>query len=289
MKKILSLLLVGLMGCNAPEVAPEVLSFSAIPDQNSTQLKAKFDRLAHHLGAELGVDVRYVPATDYTASVEMFKSGDVQLAWFGGLTGVQARKAVAGARAIAQGVEDPNYKSYFIANSATGITKSDAFPEGIKSLRFTFGSQASTSGRLMPEHFIRENTGQGPMEWFEQTPGFSGAHDKTAQMVASGAVDAGVLSYKTYDKMVADGRIDAEQATIIWETPPYADYNFTAHPDLETKFGDGFTDKLAATLIAIKDPELLDAFPRSGIIAAKNSDFDSIVEVAQSLGMLGDK
>ena len=127
------------------------------------------------------------------------------------------------------------------------------------------------------------------MEWFEQTPGFSGAHDKTAQLVASGAVDAGVLSYKTYDKMVADGRIDAAQAPIIWETPPYADYNFTAHPDLETKFGDGFTDKLAATLIAIKDPELLGAFPRSGIIAAKNSDFDSIVEVAQSLGMLGDK
>lgn len=289
MNKLFSLLLVGLMGCSAPEVAPEVLSFSAIPDQNSTQLKAKFDRLAQHLGAELGVDVRYVPATDYTASVEMFKSGDVQLAWFGGLTGVQARKAVAGARAIAQGVEDPNYKSYFIANSATGLTKSDAFPEGIKSLRFTFGAQASTSGRLMPEHFIRENTGQGPMEWFEQTPGFSGAHDKTAQLVASGAVDAGVLSYKTYDKMVADGRIDAAQAPIIWETPPYADYNFTAHPDLETKFGDGFTDKLAATLIAIKDPELLGAFPRSGIIAAKNSDFDSIVEVAQSLGMLGDK
>ena len=120
MNKLFSLLLVGLMGCSAPEVAPEVLSFSAIPDQNSTQLKATFDRLAQHLGAELGVDVRYVPATDYTASGEMFKSGDGQLAWFGGLTGVQARKAVAGARAIAQGVEDPNYKSYFIANSATG-------------------------------------------------------------------------------------------------------------------------------------------------------------------------
>ena len=216
---------------------------------------------------KLGVDVRYVPATDYTASVEMFKSGDVHrvVRWPHRRAG---QKAVAGARAIAQGVEDPNYKSYFIANSATGLTKSDAFPEGIKSLRFTFGSQAST-GRLMPEHFIRENTDKDSSMDVRDT--FSGAHDKTARLVASGAVDAGVLSYKTYDKMVADGRIDAAQAPIIWETPPYADYNFTAHPDLETKFGDGFTDKLAATLIAIKDPELLGAFPLLRIIAAKNS------------------
>ena len=91
----------------------KVLRFSAIPDQNTTELKEKFSALANHLSEHLGVQVAYVSATDYKASVEMFKNGDIHLAWFGGLTGVQARQAVPGARAIAQGEEDPHYVSYF--------------------------------------------------------------------------------------------------------------------------------------------------------------------------------
>ena len=78
----------------------KVLKFSAIPNQNATELKAKFDPMAAHLADELGVPVEFVPSADYKASVEMFKNGQIQLAWFGGVTGVQAHHAVAGARAI---------------------------------------------------------------------------------------------------------------------------------------------------------------------------------------------
>ena len=46
------------------------------------------------LSAKLGVPVEYVPSRDYQASVDMFKNGDVHLAWFGGLTGVQAGSTV---------------------------------------------------------------------------------------------------------------------------------------------------------------------------------------------------
>src|SRR4051794_34038978 len=56
------------------------LRFSAIPDQNSTELKEKFEAMAKHLAQKLGVPVECVPATDYKASVEMFKNGDIQLA-----------------------------------------------------------------------------------------------------------------------------------------------------------------------------------------------------------------
>ncbi|WP_313901737.1 hypothetical protein [Methylobacterium sp. J-088] len=35
----------------------------------------------------------------------------MQRAWFGGFTGVQARKAVPGAQAIAQGAEDAAFKT----------------------------------------------------------------------------------------------------------------------------------------------------------------------------------
>jgi phosphate/phosphite/phosphonate ABC transporter binding protein len=159
----------------APAPAPAekpVLRFSAIPDQDKTELKEKFDAWAEHLTAALDVPVEYVPASDYKASVEMFRNGDIQLAWFGGLTGVQARHAVDGARAIAQGKADPQYLSYFIAHKDTGLTESDEFPTDLAMRTFTFGSESSTSGRLMPEFFIRQNTGKSPKSSSAACPAF---------------------------------------------------------------------------------------------------------------------
>ena len=75
------------------DTAKATLYFSAIPDQGGTELTEKFGKVADYLSAELGVPVRYRPASDYGASVEMFKNGDIHLAWFGGLTGCQARAA----------------------------------------------------------------------------------------------------------------------------------------------------------------------------------------------------
>jgi phosphonate transport system substrate-binding protein len=147
-----------------------VLAFTAVPDQNTTELQEKFQPLAAFLSRRLGVPVEYVPVRDYQASVELFKNADVMLAWFGGLTGVQARQAVPGARAIAQGETDPRYFSYFIAHADTGLQRSDEFPRGIAGLSFTFGSRSSTSGRLMPEYFIRRSTGLSPEEFFGRTP-----------------------------------------------------------------------------------------------------------------------
>ncbi|MEM7163875.1 MAG: putative selenate ABC transporter substrate-binding protein [Planctomycetota bacterium] len=273
------------IGCTS-STDSKTLRFTAIPDQNTTELKEKFGPVADYLEKTLGVTVEYVPATDYQASVDMFKNGDVHLAWFGGLTGVQARHAVSGARAIAQGVEDPQYKSYFIAHKDSGIEPGTSFPAGIAKCSFTFGSESSTSGRLMPEYFIRNNTGKAPAEFFANQPGFSGNHDKTVELVESGQYQAGAVSYTTYDKRVAAGKTDPNVCRIVWQTPFYADYNFTAHPELETMFGAGFIDKLQKALIDMKEPALLQAFPRSGIIAAKNEDFAGIVEVAKNLGFL---
>lgn len=269
----------------APEETP-TLRFTAIPDQNTTELQEKFQPFAEYLSAELGVPVEYVPARDYQASVEMFKNGDVGLAWFGGLTGVQARNAVPGARAIAQGAADPEYYSYFIAHEDTGLERSEEFPEDIAQYSFTFGSESSTSGRLMPEYFIRQNTGQGPMEFFEETPGFSGSHDKTAELVESGQYQVGAINYKVYDRRVEEGETDPEVAKIIWKTPFYADYNWTAHPLLNDKFGEGFVDRLQEALVSIDDPQLLAALPRERLIPASNEEFEGIRRVAEELDML---
>ncbi len=281
---LLAVLLLGACSENQPDRSE--LLYTAIPDQNSTELIEKFAPLTTYLSGTLGVTVRYVPARDYQASVEMFRNGDVHLAWFGGLTGVQARAAVPGARAVAQGLADPQYFSYFIAHRDAGLAPDVDFPMGIGDLSFTFGSQSSTSGRLMPEYFIREHSGQSPAEFFGGPNHYSGSHDKTLELVESGRFQAGVVNYKVYDQRVAEGKIDPDLVRVIWKTPIYADYNWTAHPVLDERFGEGFMLKIQQALVAIEDPSLLSALPRKGLIPARNEEFDGIRDVAIQLDML---
>lgn len=263
------------------------LVITAISDEKSSNQKAKFAALQAYLQDELGITTEFSLSASYGDSVTRFKNGEVHLVWYGGLTGVQARKAVPGARAIAQGDVDPHYKSYFIANENTGLARSSDFPsDKIKDLTFAFGSPSSTSGRLMPAYFITENTGKSPEDFFSKPVQFTGAHDATAKAVESGSVQVGAINYKTYDSMVKEGKLDPTKASIIWTTPDYVDYNLTAHPALEEMFGEGFIDKLQKVLVDCKDPKVLAAFDRDALIPARNEDFTSIEEVAKKLGLM---
>lgn len=268
--------------------APKTLRFSAIPNQNSTELKAKFDPMAAHLSTELGVPVEFVPSSDYKASVDMFKNGQIQLAWFGGVTGVQARAAVPGAQAIVQGREDTAFQSFFIASKDSGLELSDTFPAALGKLKFAFGAETSTSGRVMPAWFIKQQTGASAEAFFTEKPIFTGSHDKTCELVEAGQVQAGVVDYTVYNKRVAAGTTNPDACRVIWKTPTFPDYNFTAHPALESDFGPGFTKKLQATLIAMttKNPDLLKAFPREALIEATNAEYTPVEEVCRELGLV---
>src|SRR6266700_3706509 len=125
-----------------------VFVFTAIPDQDETRLVERFTRVAEYLQSKLGVPVKYLPVKSYPAAVTAFTNNQVQFAWFGGLTGVQARLAVPGSQAIAQGAEDVAFKSYIIAHASTGLKLAKDCPKDIQGKTFTFGARASTSGRL---------------------------------------------------------------------------------------------------------------------------------------------
>jgi len=278
-----------LTGGSGPDAAASqaTIKYTAIPDTNATELIEKYRLVSDYLSKELGVPFEYVPTVDYGAAYELFKSGDAMLAWFGGLTGVQAVAAVPGARMIAQGKVDPAFKSYFIVNGDVPLQASESFPLGLKGLTFTFGANQSTSGRLMPEYYIREHTQMSPEEFFGMPNAFSNAHDATAKLVEAGTFQAGALNYQTYDGMVAKGTLDPNKCRVVWTTPPYPDYNWTAHPALDGKYGAGFIDRLQQALVSVTDPILLEALQRKdGLIKAKNEDFESIRKLAVELEFL---
>ncbi len=265
--------------------AQDTLYFSAIPDEDETKLAERFNKVAGYLSDKLGVPVEFVPVKSYPAAVTAFRNDQVQLAWFGGLSGVQARLAVPDARAIAQGAEDRAFVTYFIANTETGLSESDSFPEAAKGMTFTFGAKTSTSGRLMPDFYIRKETGVAPDEFFSRV-GFSGDHSQTLRLVASGAWQMGALNFAVYDDAVASGAPEVETAKIVWKTPSYPDYNWTIRGDADARWGEGFGDKVQAALLGMTDPDLLAAFPRSAFIPATNADYAPIEDVARALDLL---
>ena len=256
-----------------------VLRFSAIPDIDTTGQTERYQPVADYLSKELGIKVEFVASPTYGASVQKFKGGDIQLGWFGGVTGVQARQAVEGAQAIVAGAADLEFKSYFIAHSSTGLTRSESFPTAIKNLKFTYGSQNSTSGCIMPTHFIMEASGKNPKDFFTHDFGFSGSHDKTAELVNNGTFQAGALNFKTYEQGIANGKLDKDKCVIIWETPTYADYNMTAHPILNEQFGNGFIAKLQKALIECDDKAALAALQREKLVEVNNKTFEGIASV----------
>lgn len=196
-----ALLAVAFGGMLAASVAhaQQALVFTAIPDEDETRLVERFTQYAKYFEGKLGVPVKYLPVKSYPAAVTAFTNNQVQFAWFGGLTGVQARLAVPGSQAPAQGAEDLEFKSYIIAHSSTGITRSKDFPRGVEGKTFTFGARASTSGRLFPEHFIRQALGKDPEKVFSRV-GYSGDHSRTIQLVQSGAYQVGVLNHLVWDR-----------------------------------------------------------------------------------------
>jgi phosphonate transport system substrate-binding protein len=266
-------------------VAAETFVFTAIPDQDEARLMERFGKVATYLSKELGVETKYVPVKSYAAAVTAFRNDQVQLAWFGGLSGVRARLLVDGSEAIAQGVEDPNFQTYFIAHASTGLQPSEDFPKEIAGKTFTFGSKGSTSGRLMPEYHIRQHFGKTPDEVFSKV-GFSGNHSKTVALVQSGAYQVGATNFKVWKRELAEGKIDPNKLSVIWKTPGYPDYQWTIRGDVDQRWGAGFKEKVRQALLNMDDPDLLASFPRKGFIPATNADFQPILDTARELKLV---
>lgn len=283
----LAVLVLVLTGCGASAGdEPEPLVIGGIPDQDVAVLEERFGGLADYLSAELGIPVRYQPSVDYAAVVTAFANGDVQLGWFGGLTGVQARLETPGARAVAQRPIDTEFRSVFIVRAGDPAQRIEDLAEH----RFTFGSESSTSGHLMPRYFLTE-AGIDPETDFDGRPGYSGSHDKTWKLVEAGSFQAGALNESVWDRAVREGQVDTTVVRELARTPPYFDYHWVTHPEIDETYGAGTSDRLVRALLRMDQAgseaqRILELFEDDEFIRTENGNYDRIEQVARSLGLI---
>lgn len=259
---------------------------AGIPDQDISLLEARFDTMAAYLSEETGLDVQYIPAIDYASVVTAFKQGDVQLAWYGGLTGVQARLAVPDAQAIAQRPRDAKFHSVFVAAPGSGIGSL----ADLAGRSFTFGSESSTSGHLMPRSFMAQ-AGLTP-EVDLSNLSYSGSHDRTWKLVEQGAFDAGALNETVWEARVAAGDVDLSRIDVFYRTPAYVDYHWVLNGDVDAEYGPGTADKVREALLSISvnqgglATEVAEAFQTDGFIPTENANYEAIERVARELDIV---
>ncbi|WP_420063779.1 putative selenate ABC transporter substrate-binding protein [Prochlorococcus marinus] len=291
-KLSLSILLLGNILITNITYAEEKLIISAIPDQYPEKLNRLYKTLSNELSRILKVQIEYKPVINYQAAVTSFRTGDLDLVWFGGLTGVQARLQRPGAIVMAQRDIDKNFHSVIIVNTKSNIESIKKIDDlqKLKGRRFTFGSESSTSGRLMPEYYL--NKANVRVEEFKGgRPGFSGSHDATIAMVQSNSYEAGVLNEAVWKSSLNNGKADNKKVKQIWRTPPYPDYHWLAQPNLDKRFGKGFTKKLQSSILSLNSSNkqqsiILEMFGAKRFIKAKESQYKMIEEIGRKIGKI---
>jgi phosphonate transport system substrate-binding protein len=259
-----------------------IFYFTTVPDRDEAALTKQFGGLARYLEKKLAIKAIYAAVGSYEAAVNAFASGQVQLGWFEAYSGLKARRAVPGSEIIAQGEKDQNYKTYFIAHVSTGLKPSRDFPRGIRGKSFLFGSPISTSGRLIPEYWIRRQFEKSPKEVFSRVS-FSGDHASTLDLVEAGVADAGALDYTVFEAAQKAGTVNPSKVSVIWETPAFPDTAFIIRGDVNRIFGEGFNRRVKQAIADLDDDEVLKSFGRQKFIPATNEQYEFIEELASIL------
>lgn len=278
----LSLLALSVVSTSPSQLwADDTFHISAIPDEAPTELIRKFEPLADYLAQALGRPVSFVPVADYAATVEALVSKRVDMAWLGGFTYIQAAQRSGGlVEPIVQRVEDERFRSVFITRQDSSIQSTT----DLKGVDFMFGSPSSTSGHLMPRHYL---TQAGVDVDDDLSVAFSGAHDATAFAVAGGRVDAGALNIKVWEKLVDEQRVDTSKLRVFYTTPEYHDYNWTIRSGLTAKVRQQLIEAFVSLDPAnAEQKSILDLQRASRFVTTEASFYQGIKEAAVTAGLL---
>ena len=271
-----------IVGCGT-EVPPDneiKLRITAIPDENPTELLRKATPLMKYLERETGLEVEFFPVTDYSAAVEALVNRKVDLAWYGGFTFVQAFQRSGGnVVPIVQREEDSKFRSVFITSDPSIKSLND-----LNDVTFSFGSQSSTSGHLMPRTFL-QGAGVNPESDFKKIA-YSGAHDATVASVGSGKVQAGALNQKVWEKLKNENRVP-KGTRVFLTTPNYFDYNWTVHKEVNKETIKNITDAFLKLDNEIEsDRVILELQRATKFIPTNVKNYEDIEKAAKKAGLL---
>ena len=260
----------------------EPLRVGLVPNQNPEKVEAEYAPLGDYLSEELGTEVELSVPASYTAVVEAMASGELDLAYFGGLTYVQARERAE----VHPLVTEINPRTHDTTYRSVVIVPSDSPIREVSELRgkdFAFGSVSSTSGSLYPSIMLDKAGIDYRTDLGEKT--YTGGHDATAQAVAGGRVDAGGIEDRILYRLQEEGVIEESSVRVIEESEPIQGYPWVVRDDLP----DDLESAISEAYLGMDDKDLLDLLGAEGYEPVEAGDYDYVEEQARKLELITEK
>ncbi len=259
------------------------LRIGILPDESREKLIEHYSPLFEYLAGETGVSYELIIPESYNKLLELFHENKIDLAYFGGFTFVQAHITDNAVPLVMRDV-DTRFTSYFLVKGDDPARDISEF----KGKRFSFGSNLSTSGHLMPRYFLEE-IGIVPEVYFSDVR-YSGKHDLTAYAVRDGIVDLGAANHAVVDKMYQDGRLSKKNVRILWETPAYPDYVWAMRPEISKDYQIRLRDAfLNLSNINSEHAKILKHVGAKSFLPASSNDFMKLSNIINELELLEKK
>ena len=150
-----------------------LIRIGVLPDESHEQVHQKYEALMDYLSSTVGVKCKLVVPESYDNLLEMFISGELELAYFGGNTFVQAYAKVGAVPIVMRNI-DKEFMSYIVTQETSQLNSID----DLRGKRFSFGSRQSTSGHIMPRYFLASLFDIHPEDYFSDIV-FSPNHNST--------------------------------------------------------------------------------------------------------------
>lgn len=259
-----------------------------IPNIAPEEQKAKYEPFRAYLQKRLGRPVELYVATNYAGVVQAMVSGKLELAYFGGLTYVQADAQKPMVPIVTEIDRETKTKQYW----SLLVTRKDSPIKSTKDLSgktFAFGDPGSTSGSLFPRIMLVAAGFKNNPDKLDSMPPmkqiiFSGGHDATAEAIIGGKVDAGGLEGRVLNRLTKEGKVDGNQLRVIdkqlvmgypWVVPKSID------PKLKKQLIDAF--------LAMSDAKLLDLMRAVRYEPVSAGDYKYVREQSYELGLVNPK
>ncbi len=279
---VIALVAAALTGaCRQPShPKPPVLRWSAIPDRAVESVRAQHLPLMDIVCQAAAVQCRWVDTETYAQAVANLGNGSIDVAFLGGVTFAQANVRFGAVPLVMRDI-DTRFTSVVVVRAKDAARNL----HDLQGRPFTFGDRGSTSGHVMPRHFLTA-TGIDPEKFFSRVA-FSGAHDKTLQAVSEGEVDAGVLNAAiAYDALASGGPYQG-RLRMLWESPVYTDYVWAARREIPADVRQHLIDAFLDLDNATAESRLaLARESAGGFLPAYASNFRQVADVLKRAGEL---
>jgi phosphonate transport system substrate-binding protein len=208
-------------GLTAPAMAQDdtVINFGIISTESQQNLRQQWDPFLAAMEEKTGLEVEPFFASDYAGVIEGMRFGQVDVAWYGNASAMQAVDRANGEIFVQTVAADgsPGYWSVLIAPVDSPLSSVDDVLVCDKSLDFGIGDPNSTSGFLVPTTFIFADRGIDPRECFATVRNAN--HETNAMAVANGLVDVAANNTENMARIQENNPEAYAKIKEIWRSP----------------------------------------------------------------------